>query len=145
MEPPSGDRRARSPGCTEGRDHQQWRATHSDRAAYHASSNAIRAGRNSRKMRQSEREDRRLEHHDQRKIVRRDQGGFILRDGAVMVPTCDRATAFCDETVLTGNAVPKPIANTDSSTSNPTAAWQKNASAPPANAAINVPMMATRL
>ncbi len=35
-----------------------------------------------------------------------------------MVPTCERATAFCAETVLTGNAVPSPSANTDSSTSN---------------------------
>ena len=35
----------------------------------------------------------------------------------VMVPTCERATAFCSETTLTGNAVPRPSAKIDSSTS----------------------------
>ena len=35
----------------------------------------------------------------------------------VTVPTCERATAFCSETTLTGNAVPRPSANTDSSAS----------------------------
>ena len=35
----------------------------------------------------------------------------------VTVPTCGRATEFCSETTLTGNVVPSPSANTDSSTS----------------------------
>src|SRR6267378_670734 len=34
----------------------------------------------------------------------------------VMVPTCERATEFCSETTLIGNAVPRPSANTDRST-----------------------------
>ena len=33
----------------------------------------------------------------------------------VTVPICARATEFCSETTLTGNAVPSPSANSDSS------------------------------
>ena len=35
----------------------------------------------------------------------------------VTVPTWARDTEFCSETTLTGNVVPRPSANTDSSTS----------------------------
>ncbi len=37
----------------------------------------------------------------------------------VTVPICARATEFCSETTLTGNVVPSPSANSDSTTSSP--------------------------
>ena len=40
----------------------------------------------------------------------------------VMVPNCARATAFCIDTTLIGNAVPNPNAKIDSNTSSPRAA-----------------------
>ncbi len=63
----------------------------------------------------------------------------------VMVPTCERATAFWMETTLTGNAVPRPSANTDSSTSSAHSGSAVSVSAPPNRVAQEVPMIATRL
>ena len=63
----------------------------------------------------------------------------------VKVPTCERTTEFCAETVVTGNTVPRPSANSDSSTSNTHSGMNVDASPPPANAPHNAPMIATRL
>ena len=63
----------------------------------------------------------------------------------VMVPTCERATAFWIDTTLTGNAVPSPSANTDSRTGSAQSGSAVSASAIPASAATEVPMTATRL
>ena len=63
----------------------------------------------------------------------------------VMVPTCDRATAFCDDTVETGKAVPNPNANIDSNTSNTHSGIGASINAAAAMAATIVPMIATRL
>ena len=63
----------------------------------------------------------------------------------VMVPTCERATEFCSETTLIGNAVPRPSANTESSTSSAHSGSVASAIAQPASDAQAVPMMATRL
>ena len=52
----------------------------------------------------------------------------------VTVPICERATEFCSETTLTGNVVPRPSANTDSSTSSPHSGSVVSASAQPATA-----------
>ena len=63
----------------------------------------------------------------------------------VMVPTCDRATEFCAETVVTGNAVPRPNANNDSSTSITHSGINVSARTPPASAAQKHPITATCL
>src|SRR4029077_9616766 len=63
----------------------------------------------------------------------------------VTVPTCERATAFCAETVETGNAVPRPTANIESSTSNSQSGIGASARTAPVTAPQSVPTMATRL
>src|SRR5579871_7075453 len=63
----------------------------------------------------------------------------------VMVPTCDRATAFCDDTVETGKAVPRPSAKIDNSTKSTHNGIGASISAPLDSAAITVPTIATRL
>ena len=63
----------------------------------------------------------------------------------VIVPIWERATAFCDDTVETGNAVPNPNAKIDSNISSTQSGIGANISAAAVTAATVVPIMATRL
>ena len=63
----------------------------------------------------------------------------------VTVPICARATEFCSETTLTGNVVPSPSANSDSTTSKPHSGSVVTVNIAPKIVAADVPAMATRL
>ena len=63
----------------------------------------------------------------------------------VAVPTWNRITEFCTDTTLTGNTVPSPSADTDSSASKVHNGIATIVSTAPASTANAVPMMATRL
>jgi len=63
----------------------------------------------------------------------------------VTVPIWARATEFCSETTLTGNVVPNPSENSDSTTSKPHSGSVVTVSTAPKIAAAEVPAIATRL
>ena len=63
----------------------------------------------------------------------------------VTVPICARATEFCSETTLTGNVVPSPSANSDSTISKTHSGSVVTVSTAPKIAAAEVPAIATRL
>ena len=61
------------------------------------------------------------------------------------MPIWARATEFCSETTLTGNVVPSPSANSDSTIRNPHSGSVVTVSTTPKVVAAEVPAIATRL